>query len=77
MTSSSEVISNFENCITDSVTDSVAAIERNFALSQSHYGHDAAVKGLAMAFVISENRRRCLENNLRQCAPRQRNSVTP
>ncbi|EKR2074122.1 hypothetical protein JJU50_000830 [Salmonella enterica subsp. salamae serovar 9,46:l,w:e,n,x] len=69
MTSSSEVISDFENCITDSVIDSVAAIERKFALTQSRYGHDAAVKGLAMAFIISENRRRGMENGLMQCVP--------
>ncbi|MDD8639018.1 hypothetical protein LAX15_08195 [Escherichia coli] len=61
MTSSTEVITEFENCIADSAIDSVAAIERRFAAAQTRYGHDAAVKGLAMAFVIAENRRRFIE----------------
>lgn len=74
MTSSTEVITEFENCIADSAIDSVAAIERRFAVIQTKYGHEAAVKGLAMAFVIAENRRRFTESHVRAetlipCAP--------
>ncbi len=61
MTSSTEVINEFENCIADSAIDSVTAIERRFAVVQTRYGHEAAIKGLAMAFVIAENRRRFIE----------------
>ncbi|KFC13139.1 hypothetical protein GTGU_00161 [Trabulsiella guamensis ATCC 49490] len=64
MNISSEVISDFESCVTDSVIDSIAAVERNFALAQTRYGHDAAIKGLAMAFVISDCRRRGLEGEV-------------
>lgn len=64
MTSSTELINDFENCITSSVIDSIAAIERKFALTQTRCGYHDAMKALATAFIIAENRRRFLEAEL-------------
>ncbi|PHI31182.1 Uncharacterised protein [Budvicia aquatica] len=64
MTSKVELINSFDHCITASVTDSISDIARQFALAQTKYGWDQAIEGLAMAFVIAENRRRFLETEL-------------
>jgi hypothetical protein len=59
---SAELINRFEQCITDSVIDSVTSIERQFALTQSECGWHEAINALAMAFVIADRRRHFLEN---------------
>ncbi|KAA5923450.1 hypothetical protein F3I27_23225 [Pantoea sp. Bo_2] len=59
----SELVSDYEGCITDSAVDSLAAIEKKFSLTQGRQGWDTAVKGLAMALIIAENRRRFLETD--------------
>jgi len=65
-TSLSELVSDYENCIAESVADSLNAIERKFAVAQGRQGWDVAVKGLAMALIIAENRRRFLEKDSKQ-----------
>lgn len=64
MTSLTEMINDFENCITSSVIDSIVAIERKFTLSQTRYGNSEAMKALATAYIIAESRRRFLEAEL-------------
>ncbi|HEO9044212.1 TPA: hypothetical protein QIF36_002379 [Enterobacter kobei] len=64
MTFPVELISAFENCITDSVVDSIGGIEKQFFLAQTRYGWSAAIQCLAMAYITAENRRRFVESEL-------------
>lgn len=63
MASLAEVVGVFENCITDSVQDSIHEIERQFALVQTRHGYNVAIQALGMAFAISEQRRKHLASN--------------
>lgn len=64
-----ELFEVFEACITDSIIDSILEIEKQFIITKNSFGDEVAIRSLAMAFIISENRRRYVEGELLVCNP--------
>ena len=55
-----DLVSAFESAVSESAQDSINAIVREFSLTQSRHGLNAAIVALATAFTTSEFRLRSM-----------------
>lgn len=60
MKRAADLVSAFELAVSESAQDSIDAIVREFSLTQSRHGLNAAVVALATAYTTAEFRRRHL-----------------